>query len=78
MAVSPKTRVVLLRRGNGKYGWWMIEAGAGAAPRCYLSPSGWCATPPLLLSYLWPAITQLEKTRYGQILLSQRQDATAG
>ena len=54
----------------------MIEA-AGAAPRCYLSPSGWySATPPL--SYLSPAITQVEKTRYGEILLSQRQDATGG
>ena len=29
----------------------MIEAGGGAAPRCYLSlASGWLATPPLLLS----------------------------
>ena len=49
----------------------MIEAG-GAAPRCYLSlASGWLATPPPLLIYRPPSPI-VEKTRYGQILLSER------
>ena len=56
----------------------MIEAGGGAAaPRCYLSlASGWLATPPPPLIYR-PQSPIVEKTRYGQILLSERQDATA-
>ena len=53
----------------------MIEAG-GAAPRCYLSlAGGGLATPPSLIYR--PPSPIVEKTRYGQILLSQRQDATA-
>ena len=53
----------------------MIEAG-GAAPRCYLRlAGGWLATPPPLIYR--PPSPIVEKTRYGQILLRERRDATA-
>ena len=56
----------------------MIVAGGAAAPRCYLSlASGWLATPPPPLLIYRPPSPIVEKTRYGQILLSERQDATA-
>ena len=66
------------RRERKDWCWDMIEAGGGAAPRCYLSlASGWLATPPLLFLIYRPPSPIVEKTRYGQILLSERQDATA-
>ena len=75
MAASHK--ICVSRRWSGKYGWVGDDVGLHLGVTS--APVGGVQPVPLpLLSYLWPAITQVEKTRYGQILLSQRQDATAG
>ena len=75
-------------RGNGKYGGGPLvgdDGGWRAAPRCYLSPSGWCAATPHLLSMarhhpsgentLWPDITQ-PTTRRNRRLKLQKSNPT--
>ena len=77
MVASPK---ICVPQTESMVGWLMIEA----APRCYLSPSGWCAAPILSMARhhpsgentLWPDITQ-PTTRRNRRLKMQRSNPMA-